>query len=122
MLTIPPSSKVFLCSEAVDMRKSFDALSGLVETHFGQNSISGHLFVFFSKSKDRMKVLVWDLNGFVLYYKRLERGTFSWVIDIAKAEGAEIRSSDFALVLNGLNPVETKRKEKKQTELQLSVV
>ena len=78
MLRIPTASKIFLCSKPVDMRKSFDALSGLVETHFGQDAVCGHFFVFFSKTKDRMKVLVWDLDGFVLYYKRLERGTYSW--------------------------------------------
>ena len=57
MLSLPPSTKIFLCSQAVDMRKSFDALSGLIQTHFGQNPLNGHLFVFFSKSRDRMKIL-----------------------------------------------------------------
>jgi len=112
MLRIPHASKVFLCTEPVDMRRSFDALSGMVETHFGQNPTGGHLFVFFSKSKDRMKVLAWDLDGFILFYKRLERGTYSWIIDIAKTEGAEIQSSEFALVLNGVNPVDQKRARK----------
>ena len=115
MLTIPPSSKVFLCTQPIDMRKGFDGLSGLVETYFGQNPCCGHLFVFFSKTRDRMKVLVWDLDGFVLYYKRLERGTYTWIIEIAKKEGAEIRASDFALVLNGINPVEFKKRSNNST-------
>lgn len=63
MLSLPPSTKIFLCSEAVDMRKSFDALSGLVTTHFGQNPLCGHLFVFFGRRRDCMKVLLWDLDG-----------------------------------------------------------
>lgn len=71
MLNIPSSTKIYVCTQPVDMRFSFDALSGLVNTHFGMNPTSGHLFVFFSKKRDRMKVLSWDLDGFLLYYKRL---------------------------------------------------
>lgn len=63
MLNIPASTKIFVCVEAVDMRLSFDALSGLVHSHFGMNPLSGHLFVFVSKRRDRMKILVWDVDG-----------------------------------------------------------
>jgi hypothetical protein len=119
MLKISPSSKVFLCSQPVDMRSSFDALSGLVETHFGQNPICGNFFVFFSRRRDRMKVLVWNIDGFVLYYKRLERGSFSWIFEIAKTENSEILASDFSLVLNGINPIESKRRKLSQSLPQL---
>jgi transposase len=112
MLRIPRASKIYLCVEPVDMRKSFDALSGLVQDHFDQNPVCGHLFVFFSKSKDRMKVLVWDINGFVLYYKRLERGTYSWIIELARSQGAEIPATDFEVVLSGLNPSEQKTRQR----------
>lgn len=91
------------------MRSSFDALSGLVETHFGQNPLCGHLFVFFSRRRERMKVLWWDVDGFVLYYKRLEKGSFSWVGDLNLRAGSEIAASDFALVLAGINPANVKR-------------
>jgi transposase len=100
MLDIPPSTKVFLCNEPVDMRKSFDALSGLVQTHFGRNPLCGHLFVFFSRQRDRIKILTWDRDGFILFYKRLECGTFSWIAD---ARNKEISSSDFALMLAGMS-------------------
>ncbi|MCC7531001.1 MAG: IS66 family insertion sequence element accessory protein TnpB [Candidatus Melainabacteria bacterium] len=86
------------------MRYSFDALSGLVTTHFGQSSLSGHVFVFFSKRRDRMKLLFWDSDGFALYYKRLERGTFSWVQELNLDTGGEIQASDFAMILTGINP------------------
>jgi transposase len=85
------------------MRRSFDALSGMVQESFGQNPLSGHLFVFFSKQRDRMKVLFWDIDGFVLYYKRLEGGNFSWVDDVPSSNN-EILASDFSLLLAGINP------------------
>ena len=110
MLNLPPSTKIFLCNHAVDMRKSFDALSGLIEEHFGQNPLCGHLFVFFSKQRDRMKILFWDIDGFVLYYKRLESGSFAWVDDAGRDN--EILASDFALLLAGINPSDGKRQKR----------
>ena len=112
MLNLPPSTKIFLCNQPVDMRKSFDALSGLIQTHFGQNPLCGHLFVFFSKQRDRMKILFWDIDGFVLYYKRLEGGTFSWVDDIHSDHDNEILASDFALLLAGINPADGRRQKR----------
>ncbi|HEY9783782.1 MAG TPA: IS66 family insertion sequence element accessory protein TnpB [Candidatus Obscuribacterales bacterium] len=109
MLSLPPSTKIFLCSEPVDMRKSFDALSGLVTTHFGQNPLSGHLFVFFSRRRDCMKILLWDLDGFVLYYKRLESGTVAWLNDFGLGPNCQISSSDFAALLAGINPIKGQR-------------
>jgi len=109
MLNLPPSTKIFLCNESVDMRKSFDALSGLVQAHFGQNPLCGHLFVFFSKQRDRMKILFWDIDGFVLYYKRLEGGSYSWVDEARSGMGAEILATDFSLLLAGINPSDLHR-------------
>jgi transposase len=98
------------------MRQGFDGLSGLIQTHFGQNPLCGHLFVFFSKRRDRMKILFWDLDGFVLYYKRLESGNFSWMEDCRSGETSEILASEFALVLAGINPTKVKR-QKRYTRL-----
>jgi len=109
MLSIGSSTKIFVCVQPVDMRYSFDALSGLVQTHFGLNPLCGHLFVFFSKRRDRMKILAWNIDGFVLYYKRLEQGSFSWLDRLQLRPGGEILASDFSLVLAGINPVEIKR-------------
>ena len=104
MLNIDPSIRVFLCSEEIDMRFSFDALAGLVTSHFGMNPTCGHMFVFFSRRRDRMKILFWNLDGFALYYKRLERGTFSWLDDLDLRDGGEIEGSDFEVILAGINP------------------
>ena len=112
MLSIPPSTRIFLCTQSVDMRASFDGLSGMVERHFGQNPLCGHLFVFFSRRRDRMKILVWDVDGFILYYKRLEQGTFAWIADAQMLPGSEILASDFALLMAGINPVTSRRQKR----------
>lgn len=104
MLNLDPSTRVFLCSQLIDMRFSFDALCGIVTTHFGMNPLNGHVFVFFSRRRDRMKVLFWDIDGFALYYKRLERGTYSWILDLALDANGEMQASDFSLILAGINP------------------
>jgi transposase len=122
MLNLPPSTKIFLCNEPVDMRKSFDALSGLINTHFGQNPLNGHLFVFFSKQRDRVKILFWDIDGFVLYYKRLEQGTFYWAADMGSGQTHEILASDFGLILAGIDPGDARRQRRYQRVPETSLV
>lgn len=112
MLALSPSTRVFICSNPIDMRSSFDSLSGLIQSHFGRNPVCGYLFVFFSRRRDRMKVMFWDLDGFALYYKRLERGTFTWVTDLDLDEGGEIPASDFSMILTGINPCSTNQKHR----------
>jgi transposase len=114
VLTISPATKVFVCSQLIDMRYSFDALSGLVTTHFGMSPLSGHIFVFFSRRRDRMKLLFWEPDGFALYYKRLEHGTYSWIFDLAFDDDGEMHASDFALILAGINPCKSEKKKSKK--------
>jgi transposase len=114
MLSISPNTKVFLCSQLVDMRYSHDALSGLVTSHFGLNPLCGHIFVFLSRQRDRMKLLSWENDGFGLYYKRLERGTYSWIEDLDLELGGEIDASDFAMILTGINPRPEPRRSRKR--------
>lgn len=104
MISIDTDTRVFICSEPVDCRKSFDALSGIVREQFGMNPLSGYLFVFFSRRYDRLKFLAWDADGFVIYYKRLERGTYSWIKELVLNEGGEMDAADFSLILSGINP------------------
>lgn len=122
MLKLPASTKIYLCSQPIDMRLSFDALSGLVQTQIGQNPLCGHLFVFFSRRRDRMKVLFWHLDGFVLYYKRLERGTFSWLCDTIAGDNPEISSAEFSLLLEGINPLRMKSRSRIGSAQQASLV
>jgi transposase len=115
MIEIHGSTRVFLCSQAIDMRLGFDGLAGMVKSYFSMNATCGHLFVFFSRRRDRMKLLFWDRDGFALYYKRLERGNFSWLDDLDLDDGGEMDASDFAVILAGVNPViaPDPRREKK---------
>jgi transposase len=76
MFTLPSSVQVFICLQPTDLRKSFDSLAVLVSGVVGQNPLSGHLFVFLNRYRDRVKILFWDRTGYCLYYKRLEAGTF----------------------------------------------
>lgn len=77
MLSLPGSVRIFVAREPVDFRKGFDGLCGIVRDHFGDDPLSGHLFVFFNRRRDRVKLLFWDRNGLWVLYKRLERGTFA---------------------------------------------
>ncbi len=76
MLGLPSSVRIYLYSEPTDMRKGADGLSALVRRHFDESVFSGHLFAFLSRRSDRAKILWWSHGGFVVYYKRLERGRF----------------------------------------------
>ena len=112
MLSIAPPPTIYLHSGATDMRKSFDGLSGLIRGSFGGDPADGSLFLFVNKRRDRLKALWWDGDGFVLWYKRLERGTFETV----PARGGEARvridSTQLAMILGGVR-LETARRRKR---------
>ncbi len=76
MSVLPDSSRVFLACQPIDMRKSYQGLSVLVEQTLTQDPFSGHLFVFYNRRRDRLKILYWNLNGFCIWQKRLEKGKF----------------------------------------------
>ena len=77
MLTFATTQRVYLARAVVDMRKSFDALSSLVRNQLGKDPFTGDAFVFVGKGRDRVKILVWDMSGFWVCAKRLEKGTFA---------------------------------------------
>jgi transposase len=79
MLSIAPPPTIYLHSGTTDMRKSFDGLSGIIRGTFGGDPADGSLFLFVNKRRDRIKALWWDGDGYVLWYKRLEEGTFETV-------------------------------------------
>ena len=76
MLSLPELVQIHFCMQPTDMRKGFDSLAALVRDHLGCDPLSGHLFVFRSRRGDRVKMLCWERDGFTLYYRRLEEGTF----------------------------------------------
>ena len=77
MIHLPASVRVYLCLTPCDMRKSFDSLHALVREHLELDAFAGHLFVFTSRRKDRVKILYWDRDGFAVWSKRLEEGTYA---------------------------------------------
>jgi transposase len=87
MLSLPVSVRIFVYTGVTDMRRSFDRLAQMVEEHLEQNPESGHLYLFFSRRRDCVKMLLWEGDGFVIWYKRLELGTFAAPEAVA-ADGA----------------------------------
>src|SRR4029079_18879234 len=81
--------RVFLCTRPTDLRKGFDGLSGLVQECFSQDVLTGHLFLFLNRRRDRIKILYFDRDGLAIWYKRLEVGTFQ---NPVPTPGAEQRS------------------------------
>ncbi len=103
MLTLPRSVRIFLSSGAQDMRKSIDGLMTIVEGELEGDAYSGHLFVFVSRRGDRVKILTWDKGGFVLYYKRLERGQFRLPHMDPNAMAVEIDATQLSMLLDGID-------------------
>lgn len=109
--------KIFLCTEPTDMRRSFDGLSGMVQSIMKLDPLSGHLFVFRNRSRDSIKILYWDRDGLALWYKRLEEGTFQFPTDSTNSRecataSAEISESDLSLLLNGIDLQSVKRRKR----------
>jgi transposase len=104
MLTLPSSVRIYVAAEAVDLRRGFDGLAAATRSLMGQNPLSGHVFVFVNRRRNRMKLLVWDRTGWLLLYKRLERGTFELP---QEPEGGrrhiEVDAGELGLMLEGLD-------------------
>lgn len=111
MLSLPPTVRIFLCAAPADLRKSFDGLAALVRQFLGADPLSGHLFVFRNKSGDRLKLLFWDRDGLVIYYKRLEEGTFVFPAS-PDGQSVEIRSADLAMLLDGVDLDSVRRRKR----------
>ena len=105
MIAFAPQVRVFVCREPVDMRKSFDGLAALVESALEQDPLSGGLFVFFNRRRDRIKILYWGLVGYCIWYQQLQQGTYqlpSW--EHAEGQAArEVTLSQLSLILDGID-------------------
>jgi transposase len=103
MLGLPPSVRIYFAAELVDMRKGIDGLRALVESALKKDAYGGHLFVFVGKSKDKVKILFWDRNGFVLYLKRLERGRFQLPVVGDRTKHVTMEAAQLAMLLDGID-------------------
>jgi len=110
MVSLPASLRIWLATRATDLRKSFDSLAELVRQQLAADPLSGQLFVFRNKRADRVKLLYWDEDGFVIIYKRLEAGTFRF--PQADAAGVEIRAADLQMLLDGIDLASVKRQKR----------
>lgn len=100
MLTLPANARLFLYHHPMNMRKSFEGLSAIVEELFPGELLSGGFFIFLNRKKDHMKVLFWDGDGLIIWFKRLEQGTFAW----KWGDRATLDRKNFLLLLEGVVP------------------
>jgi transposase len=115
MIHLPASVRVYLCLSPCDMRKSFDSLHALVRDHLELDAYAGHLVVFASRRRDRVKVMYWDRDGFAIWAKRLEEGTYA----IPMAESAderrrEITAQELGAILSGIDLQQAVRRKRYQ--------
>lgn len=110
LMSLPTSVRIWLATHATDLRKSFDSLAELVRQQLAGDPLSGQLFVFRNKRADRIKLLYWDEDGFVIVYKRLEAGTFRF--PEATAAGVEVRAADLQMLLDGVDLDSVKRRRR----------
>ena len=113
MLSIPPSVRIFLCTQPTDLRRGFDGLAAMVQDTLGEDPLSGHLFIFLNRRCNRLKLLYWDEDGYALWYKRLERGTF----ELPKTKdpeiaGVKITASQLSLILGGIELASVRRRRR----------
>lgn len=113
MLSFSSRQRYFLYGVPTDMRKGFAGLSGLVRQHIDHDLMSGDVFIFINRRRDRIKLLMWDATGFALYYKQLERGTFEFSKGSASSS-LELCWSDLVMLLEGIEMNSIKRRKRYQ--------
>jgi transposase len=102
MFGLGMATKIYLGVEAVDLRKGFEGLFGLVRDHLGQDPLSGHLFLFTNRRRTRLKALVWDGSGLWVCAKRLERGRFRWP-EARGVRSLSMRPEELAMLIHGID-------------------
>ncbi len=111
MLSFRSGLRIFISTEPTDMRKGFDGLSAIVENQWETSPLSGDLFVFSNRRQTLLKLIYWDGDGFAIWYKRLEQGTFR--IPQANAEGrVELTSAKLAMILEGIDIDNTRNRKR----------
>ena len=112
MIHLPASVRVYLCLTPCDMRKSFDSLQALVRDQLELDAFAGHLFVFASRRKDRVKILYWDRDGFAVWSKRLEEGTYAVPFGDGPERRREITAQELGALLSGIDLSTAKRRKR----------
>jgi transposase len=111
MLTLPPSVQLYVATGPVDARKSFNGLSLYVQSVLRLSPMCGHLFIFFNRRRDQVRILYWDRNGYALWAKRLERGRFALHPKLLEPAGpATIEAAELAMILEGISLAGARRR------------
>jgi transposase len=116
MLTLPASVKIFIYTQPTDMRCGFGKLSMLAESFMQKDPFSGYLFVYFNKTGDKCKILFWDRTGFVIWYKRLEEGTFERLKYPPKTASLEVDVAKLSWILEGIDLLKSRRRKRYSRE------
>ena len=115
MIHLPASVRVYLCLAPCDMRKSFDGLHALVRDHLELDPFAGHLVVFASRRRDRIRIFYWDRDGFGIWSKRLEEGTYAVPFaDKVTERRQEITAQELGALLSGIDLAQAKRPKRYQ--------
>jgi len=117
MFWMPSSLKFYFYRQATDMRKSFDGLCGLVAEVPNHNPLNGAVYIFVNRRKNRIKLLLWDSDGFWIFYKRLEKGTFQVSYDLAGKEALEWSYDQLVLILSGIDLTSVKRRNRYKMQI-----
>src|SRR5947209_20326778 len=99
MLSLPPTVRIYLAAQPTDLRKSFDGLASLVREGLRGDPLSGDIFVFRNKAADRIKLLVWEEDGYAIWYKRLEAGRYLFPPAQEALPRVEVRAADLVMLL-----------------------
>lgn len=102
MLHLSAACRYYLYNGPTDMRKGFDSLCGIVTYHMQQSILSGSIFIFFNKKRNQVKLLLWEGDGFALYYKRLEKGTYELPADESKTSCITVSHQQLQFILQGI--------------------
>jgi transposase len=114
MIHLPASVRVYLCLNPCDMRRSFDGLHALVRDHLQLDAFAGHLYLFANKRRDRLKILYWDRDGFAIWAKRLEAGTYV-IPSVEPGEARfEITVEELGALLSGIDLSSATRRKRYQ--------
>ena len=109
MLSLPPTVRIYLAVQPTDLRKSFDSLAAVVREGLQGDPMSGDVFVFRNKAADRIKLLVWEEDGYAIWYKRLEAGSYRFPSAPESLPRVEIRAADLVMLLAGVDLASVKR-------------
>ncbi len=114
MIYLPASVRVYLCTSPCDMRRGFDGLHALVTNAMQLDALAGHLFVFSNRRRDRVKILYWDRDGFAVWAKRLEEGTYAMPFAGEDEARREITAQELGALLSGIDLSLAKRRKRYQ--------